>query len=189
LRDFMMPLGVGGYLRPDREHSSRGKGLFRMRTVPFLAALVLGLTVAAPASAVIDDGARPTEPAFTPQTFIVQLEASGDPEGSGTAELAVDLGSADVCYEITVTGIGEPTEPAAGIGNAHIHSYAQNGAIAVDIETQFGAVADAADTYEATGCVTATRRDLVDILLHPEQYYVNVHTVEFPAGAVQGDLA
>jgi CHRD domain len=184
-----MPLGVGGYLRPDREHSSRGKGLFRMRTVPFLAALVLGLTVAAPASAVIDDGARPTEPAFTPQTFIVDLEPSGDPEGSGTAELTVDLGRANVCYEITVTGIGAPTEPAAGIGNAHIHSYAQNGAIAVDIETQFGAVADAADTYEATGCVTATRRDLVDILLHPEQYYVNVHTVEFPAGAVQGDLA
>jgi CHRD domain len=30
---------------------------------------------------------------------------------------------------------------------------------------------------------------IVDILLHTEQYYVNVHTVEFPAGAVQGDLA
>jgi hypothetical protein len=160
-----------------------------MRKVPFLAALVMGLAVAAPASAVIDEcGAGPTTPAFTPQTFIVELEPSGDPEGNGTAELTVDLGSANVCYEITVTGIGEPTEPAAGIGNAHIHSYAQNGAIAVDIETEFVAVADAVDTYEATGCVTATRRVLVEILLHPEQYYVNVHTVEFPGGAVQGDL-
>jgi hypothetical protein len=54
--------------------------------------------------------------------------------------------------------------------------------------TQFVAVADAADTYRANGCVTATRRVLVDILLHPEQYYVNVHTVEFSGGAVQGDL-
>jgi hypothetical protein len=29
----------------------------------------------------------------------------------------------------------------------------------------------------------------VDILPHPEQYYVNVHTVDFPGGAAQGDLA
>ncbi|MBD0292193.1 MAG: CHRD domain-containing protein [Jiangellaceae bacterium] len=161
-----------------------------MRTVLFLGALVMGLTVAGPASAVIvDDGAPPTTPVLTPQTFTVQLQPSGDADGSGTAELIVDLRSGTVCYDITVTGIGEPTEPAAGIGSAHIHSHARNGAIAVDLKTQFVAVADAADTYLATGCVTATRRVLVDILLHPEQYYVNVHTVEFPGGAVQGDLA
>ena len=162
-----------------------------MRRVLFLAVLVMGLTVASPAAAaaIVDDGAPPTTSVFTPHTFTVQLQPSGDPEGSGTAELTVDLGSGTVCYDITVSGIGEPTEPAAGIGNAHIHSYAQNGAIAVDIETQFVAVAGATDTYQATECVTATRRVLVDILLHPEQYYVNVHTVEFPGGAVQGDLA
>jgi CHRD domain len=162
-----------------------------MRKVLYLAVLVMGLlAVAAPASAVIhDDGAPPTTPGLTPHTFTVQLQPSGDPEGSGTAELIVDLGRGTVCYDITVTGIGAPTEPAAGIGNAHIHSYAQNGAIAVDIETEFVAVAGAADTYRAAECVTAPRRVLVDILLQPEQYYVNVHTVEFPGGAVQGDLA
>jgi hypothetical protein len=109
-----------------------------MRKVLYLAVLVMGLlAVAAPASAVIhDDGAPPTTPGLTPHTFTVQLQPSGDPEGSGTAELIVDLGRGTVCYDITVTGIGAPTEP-----------------------------------------------------LHPEQYYVNVHTVEFPGGAVQGDLA
>jgi hypothetical protein len=114
---------------------------------------------------------------------------SGDPDGSGTAVLTVDLGAGTVCYDITVTGIGEPTEPSAGIGNAHIHSYAQNGAIAVDLETHFVAVAGAVDTYEAIDCVTASRRALVDILLNPEQYYINVHTVSYPGGAVRGDLA
>ena len=163
----------------------------RIRTILFLAALVMGVVVAGPASAAgVDDGVGSTR-AFTPQTFTVELlpTATGDQDGSGTAVLTVDLASGTLCYDITVTGIGEPTEPAAGIGNVHIHSYAQGGAIAVDLATQFDAVAGTADTYNAMNCVTANRRVLVNILLHPELYYVNVHTVEFPGGAIQGDLA
>jgi CHRD domain len=163
-----------------------------MRKILFLAALLIGLTVAGPASAAtVDDSVRTTTGTLTPQTFTVALVpgASGNQDGSGTAVLTVDLGAGTVCYDITVTGIGEPTEPAAGIGNAHIHSYAQNGAIAVDLETDFKLVSGTTDTYNATGCVTASRRVLVDILLHPELYYINVHTVDFKGGAVRGDLA
>lgn len=159
-----------------------------MRKVLFLAALVIGLTVAGPAWAAEDD--VPTNlPAVTPQTFTVELEPSGDPDGSGTAELTVDLKTGTVCYDITVSGIGVPTEPVAGIGNAHIHSHPQGGAIAVDLDTQFAAVDGVEDTYQAIDCVSANRRALVDILLHPERYYINVHTVDNPGGAVQGDLA
>jgi hypothetical protein len=161
----------------------------RMRTILFMAALVMGLTVAGPASAATVDKVPTNLPVLTPQTFTVPLLPSGDPDGSGTAVLTVDLRSGTVCYDITVTGIGEPTEPAAGIGNAHIHSYPLNGAIAVDLETQFVLVAGTTDTYQAADCVTAPRQVLVDILLHPEDYYVNVHTLSFPGGAVQGDLA
>jgi len=158
-----------------------------MRKVLFLAALLVGLTVAGPAWAAPDD--VPTNlPVVPEQTFTVELEPSGDPDGSGTAELTVDLKTGTVCYDITVTGIGEPTEPAAGIGNAHIHSHA-GGGIAVDLETQFSEVEGAVDTYQASECVTAPRQVLLDILLHPEDYYVNVHTDEFPGGAIQGDLA
>ena len=57
------------------------------------------------------------------------------------------------------------------------------------LDTQFAAVAGVKDTYQAIDCVSASRRALVDILLHPEDYYVNVHTVLDPGGAVQGDLA
>jgi CHRD domain len=153
-----------------------------MRKVLFLVALVMGLTVAGPAWAV------PDLPTATPQTFTVDLKPSGDPDGSGTAELTLNLGAQTVCYDITVTSIGVPTEPAAGIGNAHIHSHT-GGGIAVDLETQFSAVEGAVDTYQASDCVTAPRQLLLDILLNPEQYYVNVHTVDNPTGAVQGDLA
>ena len=94
-----------------------------------------------------------------------------------------------MCYNITVSDIGVPTEPVAGIGNAHIHSHPAGGAIAVDLETQFSAVEGAVDTYQASDCVTAPRRVLIDILRNPEQYYINVHTSNNPGGAVQGDLA
>lgn len=186
-----MPL-VAGARRPRAAAWTRSTFLrgISMRKVLFLAALVMGLTVAGPAWAAIDVDDVPTNlPVVTPQTFTVQLEHSGDPDGSGTAVLTVDLASGTVCYDITVTGIGVPTEPVAGIGNAHIHSHPQDGAIAVDLETQFAAVDGAVDTYQAIDCVSASRRALVDILLHPERYYINVHTVDNPGGAVQGELA
>jgi len=160
-----------------------------MRKVLFLAALVMGLTVTGPAWAASIDDAPVSVPVVTPQTFTVELEPVPGEDGSGTAELTVDLAAGTVCYDITVTGIGVPTEPLAGIGNAHIHSYTKGGAIAVDLETQFSAVDVAADIYRAIDCVTASRRILLDILLHPEQYYINVHTTAFPGGAVMGDLA
>ncbi len=150
-----------------------------------LTCLVIGVGSASATAS--DDSATASPAMLTPHTFTIELLPSGDPDGSGTAVLTVNLMQGTVCYDITVTGIGEPTGPAAGIGNAHIHSYAKGGAIAVDLETQFTLVAT--DTYRATGCVTASRQVLVDILLHPELYYVNVHTVEDPGGAVQGDLA
>jgi hypothetical protein len=180
-----MPLVVGACRGLDQEHFSTGDF---MRKVLFLAALVMGLTVAGPAWAAEDD--VPTNlPVVTSQKFTVELVPSGDRDGSGTAELTVDLKAGTVCYDITVTNIGVPTEPVAGIGNAHIHSHPEGGAIAVDLDTQFAAVAGVEDTYQAIDCVTAKRRALVDILLHPEDYYVNVHTSDNPSGAVEGDLA
>jgi hypothetical protein len=41
----------------------------------------------------------------------------------------------------------------------------------------------------AAGCVAADREELLEILHEPEEYYVNVHTTDFPAGAVRGQLS
>jgi hypothetical protein len=51
--------------------------------------------------------------------------------------------------------------------------------------------------FEATdvrlkGCTPTTqpvdRRLLMDIIQHPQDYYVNVHNADFPGGAIRGQL-
>jgi CHRD domain len=117
--------------------------------------------------------------------FTVPLAPSGDPDGSGVAVLRIDTEAQQVCYNIVVRNIGAPTEPAPGIGSAHIHGL-PTGGIAVDLDTQFRATGT--DAYVATGCVAADPDVLNAILQDPSSYYVNVHTVLFPGGAIQGSL-
>ena len=44
-------------------------------------------------------------------------------------------------------------------------------------------------TGSASGCTNAARALVKSILMHPEDYYVNVHTITFPSGAISGVLA
>jgi hypothetical protein len=113
-------------------------------------------------------------------------EVTGDPDGRGKAEFTFDTEQGTVCYEIEVEGISQPIEPAPGVGSAHIHFLATGG-IAVDLETDFEP--DKSDEFKASGCVEVDSALLQDILEHPDQYYVNIHNVEFPGGALSGLLS
>ena len=41
----------------------------------------------------------------------------------------------------------------------------------------------------SSGCVSADREEIKEIIQHPEEYYVNVHNADFPLGAVRGQLS
>jgi hypothetical protein len=101
-----------------------------------------------------------------------------DPDGSGTAAFRMIEGAAVICYVITVKDI---TLPATA---AHIHVGATgiNGNVVVPLKAP-----DA--TGAASGCVNSTRSLVAAILANPSGYYANVHTTDYPNGAVRGQLA
>jgi CHRD domain-containing protein len=101
----------------------------------------------------------------------------GDPDGSGEALISLSPGGNELCFKITVSNLS----PAIG---AHIHQapVGVNGPIVVTL------TAPGADGT-SIGCVPVDAKLLKDIQQHPDQYYVNVHTTEYPNGAIRGQLS
>jgi hypothetical protein len=107
-----------------------------------------------------------------------EVPGPGDPDGSGTATFRMIRGSAVICFQLNVHAI---TLPATA---AHIHQGAAGiaGPVVVPLTTP-----GAAGT--ATGCVNSTRTLVGAILDNPAGYYANVHSTDYPAGAIRGQLA
>jgi|SRR5688572_16258737 hypothetical protein len=107
-----------------------------------------------------------------------EIPGPGDEDGSGTAVVTLHPGREQVCFQLSVEDI---QLPATG---AHIHfgEVDEFGDVAVHLAApnSFG---------RASGCVSADRELILDIVRDPSAYYVNVHTGEFPGGAVRGQLS
>lgn len=137
------------------------------------ASLAVPLLAFAPSS-MASDGGRP----FTvTMTGDAERPGPGDPDGTGTAVLRLNPGQEEVCFTLMVADIQLPA-----IG-AHIHvgDVDSPGPVVVPLTAP-----DAGGT--SSGCVSADRDLVRAILRSPEAYYVNVHSVDFPAGAVRGQL-
>jgi CHRD domain len=132
--------------------------------------------------------------AITPTRGGVQLTATltganevpgpGDTDGAGTASIRTLAGLGQICYLLNVSKI---TLPATA---AHIHSGAAGvaGPPVVGLKPPAGATATAT-TGSSRGCVTTPRALVAAILANPSNYYVNVHTTDFPDGAIRGQLS
>ena len=102
------------------------------------------------------------------------LDDSGDPDGTGSAAVLIDLDTSEVCFTITFDGIEDPVA-------AHIHEGGAdvNGGVVVDFDWP-NSLGD--------GCVSGDAAVVSAIVADPGGYYVNVHTAEFGAGAIRGQL-
>jgi len=141
--------------------------------------IILGVAIAILAlpSAAFGAGGRPF---LVPMTGAAERPGPGDPDGTGTAWLSLNFGQMQVCYTLQVENI---TLPAVA---AHIHK-----APATDPGPVVIPLIPPDATGMSSGCAEVTDAALLlDILVHPGDYYVNVHTLPgFAAGAVRGQLS
>ena len=151
---------------------------FRLVAPAVLAALATALVVSTTVGANQKQGQRH---AHHPNLLRASLSGAnevpgpGDPDGRGRAVVKLLPRFDAVCFRLQWRNIGTPT---AG----HIHQGAKG--VAGDIVVPlFSGQAD------HVGCVNDVDRGLIRaIRRNPRDYYVNIHTTEFPDGAIRGQL-
>jgi CHRD domain len=109
---------------------------------------------------------------------------AGDLDGKGTAMVRVTK-SNQVCWGIIVEGISAPTRAHIHQGNKRV-----NGPIVVAFVEPPATFAPpgTGDPAASAGCVAVDPGLAFDLRKHPHKYYVNVHTGDFPNGALRGQL-
>jgi CHRD domain-containing protein len=115
--------------------------------------------------------------------FIAELLGSNeippaDANGRGTLAFRFDSGTTEVCFTLSARGIALPAVAA------HIHRGAAgaNGPVIVTVTPP-----DA--NGSSRGCVESTAAIVAEILGNPAGFYANVHTPQFPGGAIRGQLS
>lgn len=125
----------------------------------------------------------PPDPA-TGMTLKVQLEGAfevpgpGHPEANGRGELTLE--GNELCVTMDVVDLDDAT-----ITGAHVHRgpLGEAGPVVVDIGVPDPAVPSWDDV-----CVSVDDEFVEAAFAGPELFYVNVHTEEFPDGAVRGQF-
>jgi CHRD domain len=142
-----------------------------MRTLAILAAMVAALVLATSASA-------------APRPFHAELSGAeetpdpGDDNGIGTADLRIDRAERSVCFTIRVRRIDS-------VVAAHIHTGGRGVAGPISVEL----ITEPMEGRRFTGCAEDVSRGLIRrIARRPRGFYVNVHTEDYPAGAVRGQV-
>ncbi len=142
-----------------------------MRRLPFIIALtIISLTTSVAFGQTL--GAVLTASQETPATTT---------PGFGNATVTFDSTQTNITVTITAANLGSP------INNFHIHRGAAGvpGSVVINLIGLGGAF----NNGTMTVTVPITSALAQEILQNPANFYVNVHTVAFPNGAIRGQLA
>jgi hypothetical protein len=159
----------------------------RRFAVVLVLALLGAMVLAGSASAAKLDGAKHGgRPMATDLTGAEEVNpatgqrGAGDPDGSGTANITINPGHGEVCWEIEAENIMLPATAA------HIHVGAAGTAPPNNVVVTLTAPDESGSS---SGCAQVSRELAKAILKNPENYYVNVHTSDFRGGAIRGQLS
>jgi hypothetical protein len=102
----------------------------------------------------------------------------------GRGKAFVRLSGTTACYVLEWSGIGAPTaahihQGGAGVAGPVVVLFFQPGTNAASLPGTLSSVA---------GCVDVDRALAGRIAASPRDWYVNIHTADFPAGAIRGQL-
>lgn len=104
-----------------------------------------------------------------------EVPGPSDPTASGSFAGTFNADEGLICYELSYQGT-----PAIA---AHIHRGPAGVAGPIVVTLQ------APSSGFAKECVTATTELIEEIVSDPDGFYVNVHSVPFPAGSARGQLS
>ena len=123
------------------------------------------------------------DPSATRSTTLSGAEQSentpGDPNGSGSVTLTTKPNISQVCFTITMSGIN--LQAVAG----HVHKAPRGQTNVVPVVDMFENV-NARSTISQ--CRFADPQTIRELRTNPSAYYVQVHNLQYPEGAIRGQL-
>ena len=148
-----------------------------MNRVRLLALSVAASTIALAGCATVEEGiAENTTTTYNATLTGAQEVGGGDRDGAGRAEISISDNFGQICYDLNdIRGIGPITA-------AHIH----RGAAGVNGPPVFTLKPANEGGYK--GCSDGAEWTQDRIENNPQAFYVNVHTAEYPNGAIRGQL-
>jgi hypothetical protein len=149
----------------------------RVRWVGLATAVCAVMALALPSAAF-----APTRPLFAALNGANEVNAEGEKgvgDRNGGGSFTAVIKGTELCYGLAVKDIENPTA-------AHIHRGGPN--TAGDIVVPLESLPESGDPGSSAGCTDVSRRLVRQIRRNPGRFYVNVHTADFPDGAVRGQL-
>jgi hypothetical protein len=156
---------------------------YRLRAAALFGAIlgispVLAQTAAAPAPAAAVPAPAPASAGVELKATLIgtnEVPGPGDPDGTGTAAVSIDMAQGKLCYTLMVANV-------EGVNMAHVHKAPMGsmGNVVVPLT--------APTSGSSQGCAQVRPDLIADMLTNPGDYYVNVHSETFMAGAVRGQL-
>ena len=162
-----------------------------MKTLKLTTLLALFFVLAGCSDNIVGEEASLESPAsragYSTELLIAELNGEnevgvGDPDGRGTMRVRLNKSKEEICFGLKVRGVDVLTR-------AHIHRGVAgvNGPVEVFF---FDTVIDNPIPVpsDLRGCVDASTSIIEELSAYPGNFYINIHTENFPAGAVRGQL-
>jgi hypothetical protein len=147
-----------------------------MRKTLLIAGALAGTALLGACATLEEAAVEKTSETYKADLTGAQEPGGGDPDGYAKAEISVSDDLDQICWDINdVHGIG----PVTG---AHIHKGAPgvNGPVVLTLKM--------ANEGGIKGCTSSSEWKEDSLKDNFRSYYVNVHTSEYPNGAIRGQL-